>query len=73
MYEAGIGGANHLSTTTIDTQEAVTHRQEQRAFVRAIEDGRLDRNTVDEAVTVQRVIDGIYRSAAEGRAVRLDD
>ena len=72
VYEAGIGGTNHFSTTTVETQEAVTHRQEQRAFVQAIEDGRLDRNTVEQAVTVQRVIDAIYRSSAEGRAVRLD-
>ena len=72
MYEAGIGGANHLSTTTVDTQEAVTHRQEQRAFVQAVRDGRLERNTVEQALTVQRVIDAIYRSAAEVRSVRLD-
>jgi predicted dehydrogenase len=73
VYEAGIGGANHFSTSDVETQEVVTHRQEQRAFVEAVEQGRVERNTVEQALTVQRVIDAIYRSAAAGRAVRLDD
>ncbi|AUV82277.1 gfo/Idh/MocA family oxidoreductase [Salinigranum rubrum] len=73
MYEASIGGANHFSTTDVETQEAVTHRQEQRAFVEAVQRGQVERNTVDQALAVQRVIDAIYRSAAEGRAIRLDD
>jgi predicted dehydrogenase len=73
VYEAAIGGANHFSTTDVETQEAVTHRQEQRAFVAAVEQGHLERNTVDQALSVQRVIDAIYRSAAQGTAIRLDD
>ncbi|WP_136590221.1 Gfo/Idh/MocA family protein [Salinigranum halophilum] len=73
VYEAGIGGANHFSTTDVETQEAVTHQQEQRAFVEAVDQGRLERNTVEQALAVQRVIDAIYRSAAQGSAVRLDD
>jgi predicted dehydrogenase len=73
VYEAGVGGANHLSSTTVETRESVTHRDEQRAFVGAVREGTLDRNTVDQALTVQRVIDAIYRSAAEDRAIRLDE
>jgi predicted dehydrogenase len=73
VYEAGIGGANHLSSTTVETRETVPLREEQRAFVRAMKDGQLDRNTVDQALSVQRVIDAVYRSAARGRAVRLDE
>ncbi|WP_380677208.1 Gfo/Idh/MocA family protein [Salinigranum sp. GCM10025319] len=73
VYEAGVGGANHLSTTSVETRESVPHRDEQRAFVRAVREGTLDRNTVDQALSVQRVIDAIYRSSAEGRAVRLDE
>jgi predicted dehydrogenase len=73
VYEAGVGGANHLSTSVVDTRESVTHRQEQRAFVEAVRTGTLGRNTVDQGLTVQRVIDAIYRSASEGRAVRLDE
>jgi predicted dehydrogenase len=42
-------------------------------FVEAVDQGRLERNTVDQALAVQRVIDAIYRSAAQGSAVRLDD
>jgi predicted dehydrogenase len=72
VYDAGVGGANHLSTTTVETRESVTHREEQRAFVRAVREGELDRNTVDQALAVQRVVDAVYRSAAEGRAIRLD-
>ena len=73
VYEAGVGGANHLSTTTVETRESVTHREEQRAFVSAVQKGTLDRNTVDQALSVQRVIDAVYRSSAEGRAIRLDE
>ena len=73
VYEAGVGGANHLSTTTVETRESVTHREEQRAFVSAVREGTLDRNTVDQALSVQRVIDAVYRSSAEGRAIRLDE
>jgi predicted dehydrogenase len=73
VYEAGIGGANHLSTTTVETRESVTHRAEQRAFVEAVREGTVHRNTVDQALSVQRVVDAVYRSAAEGRAVRLDE
>ena len=73
VYEAGVGGANHLSTTTVETRESVTHREEQRAFVSAVQKGTLDRNTVDQALSVQRVIDAVYRSSAEERAIRLDE
>ncbi len=74
LYEAGQGGAHHLSTTEVETRSHDPHRQEQVAFLEAVASGQPpERNTVDEALTVQRVIEAIYRSGETGRAVRLDE
>jgi len=74
LFENGIGGGHHLTDTTVDTREVDTHRAEQAAFLEAVATGEAPvRNTVEQALTVQRVIDGIYRSTDEGRTVRIDE
>lgn len=74
LFENGVGGGHHLTDTDIDTREVDTHRAEQAAFLQAVDAGEAPtRNTVEQALTVQRVIDGIYRSTESGRAVRLDE
>jgi predicted dehydrogenase len=74
LFEASGGGRNHLADTAVETQTANTHRAEQAAFLRAVRAGEPPTvNTVDQALTVQRVIDAVYRSADAGAAVRLDD
>ncbi|WP_348610243.1 Gfo/Idh/MocA family protein [Halobaculum rarum] len=74
LFENGVGGGHHLTDTNVDTREVDPHRAEQAAFLEAVETGEAPtRNTVEQALTVQRVIDGIYRSTETGRAVRLDD
>ncbi|QZX99470.1 Gfo/Idh/MocA family protein [Halobaculum rubrum] len=74
LFDNGIGGGHHLTDTAVDTREVDTHRAEQAAFLEAVATGEAPtRNTVEQALTVQRVIDGIYRSTEEGRAVRLDE
>lgn len=73
FYGAGAGGANHLTDTTVRTQPSDTHRAEQMYFLDHVARGeRPAHNTVEQALAVQRVLNGIYRSSAEGSAVRLD-
>ncbi|WP_435063777.1 Gfo/Idh/MocA family protein [Halobaculum sp. EA56] len=74
LFENGVGGGHHLTDTAVDTREVDTHRAEQATFLEAVAAGEPPgRNTIDEALSVQRVIDGIYRSTEAGRAVRLDE
>ncbi|UIO98651.1 Gfo/Idh/MocA family oxidoreductase [Halobaculum sp. CBA1158] len=74
LFESGVGGDNHLTDTSVDTRDVDTHSAEQAAFLEAVAtDEDLTRNTVGQAMTVQRVIDAIYRSTEAGRAVRLDE
>ena len=74
LYESSKAGADHLADTEVSTRANDSHAAEQAAFVRAAERGEApELNTVEEGVVVQRVIDAIYRSSAEGRAIRLDE
>ena len=74
FYEAAKGGSDHLSNTDIETRANDTHKSEQRTFLRAVAEERApERNTLEEGLSVQRVIDAIYRSSESGRAVRLDE
>ncbi|AUX08612.1 oxidoreductase [Halalkaliarchaeum desulfuricum] len=73
IYEADPGGGNHLADTEITTRSRDAYAAEQRAFLEAVGAGEPpERNTVDEGLQVQRIVDAIYRSAEDGRAVRLD-
>jgi len=68
------GDRHHLSDAEIETREGDGHAAEQAAFLDAVAAGEAPEiNTVDEALSVQRVIDAIYRSSERGEAVRLDD
>nr|WP_137288702.1 Gfo/Idh/MocA family oxidoreductase [Natronorubrum halophilum] len=73
IHSAGAEGTDHLSDTTIETRENDTHADEQAAFFDSITDGRDDGSSVDEALTVQRIVDGIYRSSDGGRTVAFGD
>ncbi len=73
IHEAGNGGSHHLSDAEIETRGDDTHATEISVFLEACADKEAPAiNTVAEALSVQRVIDAIYRSSAEGHAVRLD-
>ena len=74
LFESNIGGGHHLSDTDIETVGVDTHRAELGTFLQAVSEGEAtSRNTVEQGLQVQRVIDGIYRSSETGRAVRLDE
>ncbi|WP_418286819.1 Gfo/Idh/MocA family protein [Halorubrum sp. DTA46] len=75
LHEAGIGGGrhHHLSDTAVETRESDSHAAEQATFLAAVAEGEAPTiNTLEEALSVQRVIDAIYESSERGEAVRLD-
>lgn len=74
LYDADQRGAQNLKTTDVEVQEHNAHTEEQAAFLDAVATGQPpELNTVEEALTVQRIIDAIYRSSETGRAVEIDD
>ena len=73
IYEDSKAGSDHLTNAEIETRASDTHKAEQRYFIDRIgTKTTLKRNTVDEGLAVQKVIDAIYRSSEEGRAISLD-
>ncbi|WP_049900185.1 Gfo/Idh/MocA family protein [Halococcus agarilyticus] len=74
LYESSKEGVDHLADTDVTTRSNDAMAAEQRAFLDAVERGESpERNTLEEGLAVQRVIDAIYRSSEAGRAIRLDD
>jgi predicted dehydrogenase len=73
LYETDDVNGMHHRTTDIETQTNEPHVDETRRFVEAVAEGEAPRrNTVSQALTVQKVIDGIYRSSEVGEAVRIE-
>lgn len=73
IHEAATGGSHHISDTTVETRAGDSHAAEQAVFLEAVAVGEPPSiNTIEEGLAVQRVIDAIYRSSEEGRAIRLD-
>lgn len=71
IHEVNDVGASHFSDTEIETNDADTHAQEQKYFFDAVRSGDSpERNTVEQALKVQQVIEMIYRSDEKGRAVQ---
>ncbi len=74
IYEASTEGADHFSDEIVRARERDPFAAEQELFLAAAMEGiHPERNTVDEALAVQRIIEAIYRSSEDGRAVRLDE
>ena len=74
LYESSKNGADHLADTDVTTRPNDAMMAEQQAFLEAVERGEPpERNTLEEGLAVQRVIDAIYRSSETEQAVRLDD
>ena len=72
LYETVDSNVNHHRTTEITTQDENAHGLEQQRFIDAVASGEAPgTNTVEEALTVQRVLDAIYRSSERGEAVSV--
>ena len=74
FHEADTGADHHhLSDTSVETRESDSHAAEQGVFLEAVaSEEKPTINTIEQALSVQRVIDAIYRSSEQGEAVRLD-
>ncbi|MFP9192059.1 Gfo/Idh/MocA family protein [Natrialbaceae archaeon A-CW1-1] len=73
IHSARSTGTDHFVDTTLSPGENDGHVDEQRAFFDAIESGNEIGvgASVEDALTVQRIVDGIYRSSERGEAVEL--
>jgi len=72
LYDSSGSGVDHHRTTTIDAEEYDAHAAEQQAFLDAVAaDEHPDRNTVEQGLYVQRLIESIYQSSADGSAVEF--
>lgn len=72
LYQTAGGDVNHHRTTEITTRSGDAHGKIGKRFIEAVEAGEPPgTNTVEQALTVQRVLDAIYRSSERGEAVSL--
>jgi len=72
LHETSATGAVHNADTDVDTAENDAHAAELAYFLEHVAEGtEPERNTVDEALTVQRVLDAVYESSASGSSVSL--
>ena len=72
LYQTVSAGVDHHRTSQVETAADDAHGIELEAFVDSVAAGEPPgTNTVEQALTVQRVLDAIYRSSEEGRAISL--
>ena len=71
FHSASKVGPDHLEDTAVETRQNDTHTEEQEAFFDRILRDDPDDRSVQQALAVQRIIDGIYRSSDEGHTVSL--
>ncbi len=71
LLEASTAGPDHYADTELQADPSkMGYREQDAQFLRAIAANRPpESNTIAEALTVQRVIDAIYRSSETGEAV----
>ena len=73
IHKTKSDGVPHLSDAAIQTRDEDAYALEQAAFIDCVARGvEPTINTLEQALTVQRIIDAIYRSAEQNAAVRLD-
>ncbi|SIR84513.1 Gfo/Idh/MocA family protein [Natronorubrum thiooxidans] len=73
VHSASSLGPDHLEDTAIETRQNDTHADEQQAFFDRINRGDVDDSSVQQALTVQRVIDAVYRSSEDGHTITVDE
>ncbi|WP_254523851.1 Gfo/Idh/MocA family protein [Natrinema caseinilyticum] len=73
IHSASADGPDHLLDTAVEVRENDTHADEQRAFFDAVTTSRDTCGSIDDAVTVQEIIDAIYRSSEGGHTVVFDE
>ncbi|TYL40731.1 gfo/Idh/MocA family oxidoreductase [Natronococcus pandeyae] len=74
ILEAGTAGCDHYADVDMTGDSSLTgHKEQDAKFLETIAAGvEPETNTIEEALTVQRVIDAIYRSSETGRAQEIE-
>ncbi len=72
IHSASNVGPDHLEDTNIETSQIDTHAAEQHAFFERIESTDQADRSVEQALTVQRIVNGLYRSSEFGRSVSIE-
>ncbi len=74
ILEAGTTGCDHYADVALTGNPSLTgYKTQDEQFLDALAAGSSpETNTIEEALTVQRVIDAIYRSSESGRAVPIE-
>lgn len=73
LYETDKSPTDHHKDTTIEVGEDDAYRREQAHFLDAVAFSEPPtQNTVEEALFVQQVVDGIYRSSDSGEAISIE-
>lgn len=74
LFETGRQGTDHFVRSELEGDLPETGwAATDKLFVESVASGETpELNTVEQALTVQRVIDGIYRSSEKGSSVRID-
>jgi len=74
FHESGTQGAGHMVESEVETRGNDAHAAEQTYFLEHSARGETpERNTVEQGLTVQRVLSAIYRSSETGEAVPVED
>ncbi|WP_225336040.1 Gfo/Idh/MocA family protein [Halomicrobium urmianum] len=75
VYKTGSKDHDHYQDTTLRSERDTNKLyEEDAAFLEGIRTGeRPEVNQIDEALQVQRVIDGIYQSSTQQSSITLDD
>ncbi|MFC4437371.1 MULTISPECIES: Gfo/Idh/MocA family protein [Natrialbaceae] len=74
ILEAGTVGCDHYADVNMTGDSSLTgHKEQDATFLETVAAGiEPETNTIEEALTVQRVIDAIYRSSETGRAQQIE-
>jgi len=73
IHETSTEGGGHMSDAAVETDDRDAHAAEQAYFVDHVAEGtEPTRNTVEQGLTVQRVLDAIYEADETGSAVSID-
>lgn len=73
LYDTEDQPTDHHLNTTVEVGEDDAYRNQQEHFLESVAtDTPPTQNTVDEALLVQQVVDGIYRSNERGDAVSIE-
>ncbi|AEH37981.1 oxidoreductase domain protein [Halopiger xanaduensis SH-6] len=73
FHSASTAGPDHLEDTSVETRQNDTHTEEQKTFFDAIVAGEDCDDSVEQALSVQRIIDSIYRSSEEGQTITVGE